>query len=222
MTWRRPASVSRRSTLDFLDNPMNSRDRVRAALTCRTPDRIPMALAFWEESLPAIAPSTPAEHFGLDVRFVEFAPPDDQQDFLHYLGDLPPDVHVGDLSQLRIYHEWRYHPELSPDGPLASARFRRRARPPHLPRLSRSAALRRAERTGRGVAFPGLGSRRQPAASGRRAVRERLPPAGLRQLPRRSGPGQAARALPAGSVGRAHDPQRPDPGARRHRHPATG
>ena len=91
---------------------MNSRDRVRAALTCRTPDRIPMALAFWEESLPAIAPRTPAEHFGLDVRFVEFTPPDDQQDFIHYLSGLPHDVHVGDLAQLRTYHEWRYHPEL--------------------------------------------------------------------------------------------------------------
>jgi uroporphyrinogen decarboxylase len=100
---------------------MNSRDRVRAALTCRTPDRIPMALAFWEESLPAIAPQTPAEHFGLDVRFVEFSPPDDQQDFIHYLSGLPHDVHVGDLAQLRTYHEWRYHPELGPDGPLGSA-----------------------------------------------------------------------------------------------------
>ena len=99
---------------------MNSRDRVRAALTCRTPDRIPMALAFWEESLPAIAPRTPAEHFGLDVRFVEFTPPDDQQEFVRYLGGLPNDVHVGDLAQLRTYHEWRYHPELGPDGPLGS------------------------------------------------------------------------------------------------------
>ena len=100
---------------------MNSRDRVRAALTCRTPDRIPMALAFWEESLTAIAPRTPAEHFGLDVRFVEFTPPADQQDFIHYLSGLPHDVHVGDLAQLRTYHEWRYHPELGPDGPLGSA-----------------------------------------------------------------------------------------------------
>jgi uroporphyrinogen decarboxylase len=101
---------------------MNSRDRVRAALTCRTPDRIPMALAFWEESLPAIAPRTPAEHFGLDVRFVEFTPPDDQQDFVHYLRRLPQDVHVGDAAQLRTYHEWRYHPERGPDGPLGSAK----------------------------------------------------------------------------------------------------
>jgi uroporphyrinogen decarboxylase len=100
---------------------MNSRDRVRAALTCRIPDRIPMALAFWEESLQAIAPAIPAEHFGLDVRFVEFAPPGDQGDFLRYLGGLPQDVHVGDAAQLRTYHEWHYHPELGPDGPLSRA-----------------------------------------------------------------------------------------------------
>ena len=104
---------------------MNSRDRVRAALTCRIPDRIPMALAFWEESLPAIAPRTPAEHFGLDVRFVEFTPPDAQQDFIHYLSGLPHDVHVGDLAQLRTYHEWLYHPELGPDGPLRQRTIRR-------------------------------------------------------------------------------------------------
>jgi len=100
---------------------MNSRERVRAALTCRIPDRIPMALAFWEESLPAIAPVTPAERFGLDVRFVEFTPPADQGDFLRYLAGLPPDVHIGDLAQLRTYHAWRYHPELGPDGPLSAA-----------------------------------------------------------------------------------------------------
>lgn len=100
---------------------MNSRERVRAALTCRIPDRIPMALAFWEESLPATAPKIPAEHFGLDVRFVEFTPPAEQEDFLRYLRELPTDVHIGDAAQLRTYHEWRYHPELGPDGPLSRA-----------------------------------------------------------------------------------------------------
>ncbi len=35
---------------------MNSLERMRCALTCGTPDRIPKALMFWEESLPAIAP----------------------------------------------------------------------------------------------------------------------------------------------------------------------
>ena len=80
-----------------------------------------MALAFWEESLPAIAPKLPAEHFGLDVRFVEFAPPAGQDDFLRYLRGLPPDVHVGDGAQLRTYHEWDYHPEHGPDGPFSAA-----------------------------------------------------------------------------------------------------
>lgn len=99
---------------------MNSRERVRLALTCRPPDRIPLALAFWEESFPAIAPTTPADYFGLDVRFVQFKPPGEQNDFLSYLRGLPTDVHVGDLAQLQTYHEWNYHPERGPDGPLSA------------------------------------------------------------------------------------------------------
>ncbi len=98
---------------------MNSRERVRCALTCQAPDRIPMALAFWEETIPGI-PDT-AEALGLDVRFVRFEPPPAQDDFLGYLGRLPADVHVGNLTQLRTYHEWDYHPEHGPDGPLSAA-----------------------------------------------------------------------------------------------------
>lgn len=98
---------------------MNARERVRSALTCRRPDRIPIALAFWEESFQEIAPATPAEYFGLDVRFVQFKPPAEQSGFLDYLRGLPGDVHVGNLSQLATYHEWDYHPERGPDGPLS-------------------------------------------------------------------------------------------------------
>ena len=101
---------------------MDSRTRVRAALTCQVPDRIPLALAFWEEALPAIAPATPAEHFGLVVRFVEFRPPEGHDDFLRYLRGLPKDVDLGDAAQLRTYHEWNYHPATGPDGPLSGAR----------------------------------------------------------------------------------------------------
>ena len=98
---------------------MNARERVRLALTCQRPDRIPIALAFWEESFPAIAPQTPGDFFDLDVRFVQFKPPAEQNDFLGYLRGLPPDVHVGDMAQLATYHEWDYHPERGPDGPLS-------------------------------------------------------------------------------------------------------
>ncbi len=98
---------------------MNSRERVRRALTHQHPDRIPITLAFWEESLAAIAPQTPSDYFGLDVRFVQFKPPPEQDGFLRYLRGLPQDIHVGDLAQLETYHEWDYHPERGPDGPLS-------------------------------------------------------------------------------------------------------
>jgi uroporphyrinogen decarboxylase len=98
---------------------MNSRERVRAALTRQRPDRPPKALAFWEENVRGI-PNT-AEQLRLDVRFVDFPPPPGQQDFLDYLRALPPDVHIGNLRQLRTYHGWDYHPERGPRGPLSAA-----------------------------------------------------------------------------------------------------
>lgn len=98
---------------------MNCRERVRAALTRQRPDRPPKALAFWEENVPGI-PNT-AEQLRLDVRFVDFAPPSGQDDFLAYLRRLPADVHVGNLRQLRTYHQWDYHPESGPRGPLSAA-----------------------------------------------------------------------------------------------------
>jgi len=99
---------------------MNSRERVRLAFTCRRPDRIPLALAFWEESFPQTVPDTPGDYFGLDVRFVQFKPLAEQDDFLGYLRGLPKEVYVGNLAQLRTYHEWNYHPERTPDGPLSA------------------------------------------------------------------------------------------------------
>jgi uroporphyrinogen decarboxylase len=102
---------------------MNSRERVRCALTCGIPDRIPVALAFWEEPLSAMPASGHVEDtqrpFELDVRFAEFKAPVVQEDFVQYLRSLPPDVHVGSLAQLKTYHEWGYHPEDAPTrGPL--------------------------------------------------------------------------------------------------------
>ena len=97
---------------------MNSRERVRLALTCQRPDRIPRALSFFSQSLAEIAPATPEDYFRLDVRFAEFSPPAGQDDFLRYLRGLPQDVHVGTLAQLRTYHEWDYHPEAAAGEPL--------------------------------------------------------------------------------------------------------
>ena len=101
---------------------MNSRERVREALLCRRPDCIPMALGFFNQSFEAIAPITAEDYFGLDIRYAEFDPPKDQNAFRRYLDSLPQDVHVGNLTQLRIYHEWQYHPEKGTDRPLSNVR----------------------------------------------------------------------------------------------------
>jgi len=101
---------------------VNSRERVRQALLCRKPDRIPKALGFFDQSLAAIAPTAPEDYFTLDIRYVEFAPPNNQDDFRRYLDLLPADIHLGSLAQLRTYHEWQYHPERGPDRLLSGIR----------------------------------------------------------------------------------------------------
>jgi uroporphyrinogen decarboxylase len=88
---------------------VDSRERVLTALRGGEPDRIPCALGFFAQSLFGAADAD--EHFGTDVRFVDFAPPAGQDTFLEYLGSLPPRVHMGSAAQLRTYHEWGYHPE---------------------------------------------------------------------------------------------------------------
>ena len=101
---------------------MNSRERVREALLCRKPDRIPKALGFFDQSLAAIAPAAPEDYFDLDIGYVEFNPPDNQDAFQDYLDSLPKDIHVGNLAQLRTYHEWQYHPERGTSRPLSGIR----------------------------------------------------------------------------------------------------
>lgn len=96
---------------------MNARERVRRTLTCRTPDRTPIAMGFFPQSLNGVPDLD--EHFETDIRYAEFSPPPGQADFLGYLSRLPKDVHVGNLAQLRTYHEWDYHPELGTRRPLS-------------------------------------------------------------------------------------------------------
>ncbi len=99
---------------------MNSRERVRLALSGRRPDRVPAALGFFSQSLDGIADLD--AHFGLDVRFAAFSPPAGQDGFLRYLRGLPEHVHVGSEAQLRTYYEWGYRPELGEARPLSGIR----------------------------------------------------------------------------------------------------
>ncbi len=72
--------------------------------------------------LEAIAPTRPENYFNLDVRFAEFDPPDNQDEFRRYMDQLPEDIHIGSRAQLRTYHEWQYHPEKGRSRPLSSIR----------------------------------------------------------------------------------------------------
>ena len=90
---------------------MEPRERVRLALTCRQPDRIPKALGFFAPGLPDVEGRSAEDHWELDVRFARFDAPPEQEDFRRYLAALPEDVYIGDRDQLRTYHAWDYHPE---------------------------------------------------------------------------------------------------------------
>jgi uroporphyrinogen decarboxylase len=118
---------------------MNPRERVRIALACQIPDRIPRALGFYSQSVAGIAAAAADDHFGLDVRFAEFAPPEDQDAFLDYLGSLPQDIHLGSPAQLRTYLEWGYHPERGTRRPLDTARSVAEAAEFVIPRLTEPA-----------------------------------------------------------------------------------
>ena len=98
---------------------LDARERVRCALLCRKPDRIPKSLGFFPQSLDALPRVTAEDYFDLDIRFVEFDPPNNQDAFRGYLRNLPEDVHVGSPAQLRTYHEWQYHPERGAARPLS-------------------------------------------------------------------------------------------------------
>ncbi|MBW2368341.1 MAG: hypothetical protein JRH15_10680, partial [Deltaproteobacteria bacterium] len=89
---------------------MTPRDCVIAALRCERPDRIPKALGFFPQPMPALGRTSTEDYFDLDVGFVEFNPPAGQDRFLRYLEGLPPDIHMGNRAQLQTYHEWDYHP----------------------------------------------------------------------------------------------------------------
>lgn len=104
------------------DGPMTPRERVLASLRFERPDRSPVALGFFAQSITALDPTPPEAVFPLDVRFLEFDPPARQDSYLDYLAALPDDVYLGNPKQLRTYHAWNYHPERPGERPLSRVR----------------------------------------------------------------------------------------------------
>ncbi|MCL5735596.1 MAG: hypothetical protein M1274_08445 [Actinobacteria bacterium] len=137
---------------------MDSRERVRIALSGGVPDRLPCALGFFSQSLFGAADAD--ELFETDVRFVEFEPPSQDERFFEYLENLPADVYAGSMTQLRTYHEWGYHPGSRLPHPLArlgSVKDRARSIIPDLLDAERHAGLagRVRELHDRGLAVAG-------------------------------------------------------------------
>lgn len=91
---------------------MNSLERVRQALNCRKPDQVPKALGFFPQEINQACLADIDSCFDQDVSFVEFNAPDCLNHFNDYLENLPKDLHIGTLAQLKTYHEWNYHPEI--------------------------------------------------------------------------------------------------------------
>jgi uroporphyrinogen decarboxylase len=100
---------------------VTSRDRVLTALSIHEPDRVPVALSFYPTVSPQTRGNDADAELGTDVRFVEFEPPQEQDEFLGYLERLPSHIALGDLRILRTYFEWGYHPEKQGVEPLAKA-----------------------------------------------------------------------------------------------------
>jgi uroporphyrinogen decarboxylase len=101
---------------------MNPRERIRAVLQHRQPDRVPRMINFYPTAFGAHPGRSTEGEFETDIRFVGIAEPQEQVDFLRYLKSLPADVYLGTRDILRSYHDWGYHPEIERDARLGDAR----------------------------------------------------------------------------------------------------
>jgi len=93
------------------------------ALSRGQPDSVPITLAFSSMTLPQIPNHDADEHFQTDIRYVSFKPLQEEREFLRYLEGLPKHIPMGELSTLRTYWEWSYHPEIPGGEPLAAIRI---------------------------------------------------------------------------------------------------
>jgi uroporphyrinogen decarboxylase len=100
---------------------MNSRERIRAVLQHRQPDRVPRMINFYPTAFGAHPGRSGEVEFETDIRFVGIPEPREQVEFLRYLKSLPADIYMGTRDILRTYHDWGYHPEIERDARLGDA-----------------------------------------------------------------------------------------------------
>jgi uroporphyrinogen decarboxylase len=101
---------------------MNGRDRILAALDGRVPDRVPVALAFYDVDAAALAPPGAWRHDMVDVEFVAFPVSPEEEALRRVAQPFEGNTRIGSAAQAARYASWDYRPEQAPDGnPLEAA-----------------------------------------------------------------------------------------------------
>ncbi len=101
----------------------DGRARVLAALDGRIPDRIPLALSFYEVDGRALAPPGAWQDDLVDVAFVAFPVSPEEAELRRLAMPFDGNTRIGSVSQAARYASWGYHPEQAPGGnPLEAAR----------------------------------------------------------------------------------------------------
>jgi len=90
---------------------MDGRARVLAALDGLTPDRVPLALAFYEVDGAHLAPPGAWRDDAVDVAFVSFPVSAEEADLRRRAMPYEGDTRIGSASQVARYARWGYRPE---------------------------------------------------------------------------------------------------------------
>ncbi len=90
---------------------MNGRDRVLAALDGEVPDRVPLALGFFEVDGAALAPPGAWRDDLVDVAFIAFPVSAEEAELQRRAMPFDGDTRIGSAAQAARYVRWGYHPE---------------------------------------------------------------------------------------------------------------
>ena len=90
---------------------MNGRERILAALDGQQPDRVPLALSFYDVDGAALAPPGAWHPDLVDVGFVAFPLFAEEEELERIAMPYAGDTRIGSLSQVARYASWGYHPE---------------------------------------------------------------------------------------------------------------
>jgi uroporphyrinogen decarboxylase len=101
---------------------MDGRERVLAALDGETPDRVPLALSFYEVNGASLAPPGAWHDDAVDVSFVSFPVSAEEEELRRSAMPHDGDTRIGNASQVARYASWGYRPQAARDGnPLERA-----------------------------------------------------------------------------------------------------